>query len=172
MSLSLSLFSLFLEFTWKSPVVHVKLSATCLSLSLCQHGSAPALSVMQIFLRVNMAALNATVIWPVRIRHSSHDFGWQSSHSVDLAGWQAKMASNEIWIPWRNAHKPHSAWCTSSLQINETLQPFIYCCFSRLFLKLPVVHGKLPKTATALIGLKRSWWTILKEEYFFWINHH
>ena len=23
---------------------------------------------------------------PVRIRHSSHDFGWQSSHSVDLVG--------------------------------------------------------------------------------------
>ena len=44
---------------------------------------------------------------PVRIRHSSHDFGWQSSHSVDLAGWQAKMASIEIWIPWRDAHKPH-----------------------------------------------------------------
>ena len=36
---------------------------------------------------------------PVRIRHSSHDFGWQSSHSVDLAEWQAKMASIEIWIP-------------------------------------------------------------------------
>ena len=36
---------------------------------------------------------------PVRIRHSSHDFGWQSSHSVDLAGWQAKMASIEIWMP-------------------------------------------------------------------------
>ena len=30
---------------------------------------------------------------------SSHDFGWQSSHSVDLAGWQAKMASIEIWTP-------------------------------------------------------------------------
>ena len=49
---------------------------------------------------------------PVRIRHSSHDFGWQSSHSVDLAGWQAKMASIEIWIPWRNAHKPHWSECT------------------------------------------------------------
>ena len=47
-------------------------------------------------------------IGPVRIRHSSHDFGWQSSHSVDLAGWQAKMASIEIWIPWHNAHGPHS----------------------------------------------------------------
>ena len=44
---------------------------------------------------------------PVRLHHSSHHFGWQSSHSVDLAGWQAKMASIEIWIPWRNAHKPH-----------------------------------------------------------------
>ena len=65
---------------------------------------------------------------PVRIRHhSSHDFGRQSSHSVDLAGWQAKMASIEIWIPWLNAHKPHwlgdstlhimSAWCW---QINFT----------------------------------------------------
>ena len=40
-----------------------------------------------------------TAMGPVRIRHSSHDFGWQSSHSVDLAGWQAKMASIEIWIP-------------------------------------------------------------------------
>ena len=38
-------------------------------------------------------------VGPVRIRHSSHDFGWQSSHSVDLAGWQANMASIEIWIP-------------------------------------------------------------------------
>ena len=36
---------------------------------------------------------------PVRISHSSHDFWWQSSHSVDLAGWQAKMACIEIWIP-------------------------------------------------------------------------
>ena len=46
---------------------------------------------------------------PVRIRHSSHDFATLSSHSVDLAEWQAKMASIEIWIlaPWRNAHKPH-----------------------------------------------------------------
>ena len=41
----------------------------------------------------------------VWIRHSSHDFGCQSSHSVDLAGWQAKMASIEIRTPWRNAHK-------------------------------------------------------------------
>ena len=44
---------------------------------------------------------------PVRIRHTSHDFGWQSSHSVDLTGWQAKMASIAFWIPWRNAHTPH-----------------------------------------------------------------
>ena len=40
------------------------------------------------------------IMGPVRTRHhGSHDFGWQSSHSVDLAGWQAKMASIEIWIP-------------------------------------------------------------------------
>ena len=49
----------------------------------------------------------ASPMGPVRLRHSSHDFGWQSNHSVDLAGWKAKMASIEIWIPWRNAHKPH-----------------------------------------------------------------
>ena len=38
---------------------------------------------------------------PVRIRHNSHDIGWQSSHSVELAGLtlQAKIASIEIWIP-------------------------------------------------------------------------
>ena len=28
---------------------------------------------------------------------SSLDFATQSSHSVDLAGWQAKMASIEVW---------------------------------------------------------------------------
>ena len=30
----------------------------------------------------------------------------QPRHSVDRAGWQAKMASIEFWIPWRNAHGP------------------------------------------------------------------
>ena len=59
---------------------------------------------------------------PVRIRHSSHDFGWQSSHSGDLAGWQAKMASIEIWIPWRNAHKPHSN--RVDLPLDPKLQSF------------------------------------------------
>ena len=32
---------------------------------------------------------------PVRIRHRSHYFATQSSHSVDSAGWQAKMPSIE-----------------------------------------------------------------------------
>ena len=45
---------------------------------------------------------------PVRIRHSSHHFATQSSHFVDRAGWQAKMASIAFWIPWCNAHGPHS----------------------------------------------------------------
>ena len=44
---------------------------------------------------------------PVRIRYSSHDFTTQSTQSLDRAGWQAKMASIEIWIPWRNAHTPN-----------------------------------------------------------------
>ena len=48
------------------------------------------------------------MLGPVWIRHTEFTrFGWQYSHSVDLAGWQAKMASIEIWIPWRNAHKLH-----------------------------------------------------------------
>ena len=41
----------------------------------------------------------AMLMGPVRIRHNLHDLGWQSSDSVDLAGWQAKMASIESWIP-------------------------------------------------------------------------
>ena len=48
-----------------------------------------------------------TQIGPVCIRHSYHHFATQSSHLVDRAGWQAKMASIEFWIPWRNAHGPH-----------------------------------------------------------------
>ena len=43
------------------------------------------------------------------VRHRSHHFATQSSHFVDRAGWQAKMASIEFWIPWRNAHGPHSS---------------------------------------------------------------
>ena len=39
----------------------------------------------------------------------------QPSHSVDRAGWQAKIATTELWIPWRNAHKwlwaaPQDEW--------------------------------------------------------------
>ena len=64
----------------------------------------------------------------VRIRHSSHEFATQSSHSVDLAGWHAKMASIEIWIPWCNAHRPH--WCMiSSLDVGRTLAR-IYCYYT------------------------------------------
>ena len=35
---------------------------------------------------------------PVRICHRSHHFATQSSHYVDRAGWQAKMASIEFWM--------------------------------------------------------------------------
>ena len=44
---------------------------------------------------------------PVRTRHGSHQIATQSSHFVDRAGRQAKMTSIDIWIPWRNAHKPN-----------------------------------------------------------------
>ena len=44
--------------------------------------------------------LNARVAqWSQYKRHRSHDFATHSSHSVDRAGWQAKMASIEFWIP-------------------------------------------------------------------------
>ena len=42
----------------------------------------------------------------MRIHRISHHFTTQSSHFVDRAGWQAKMASIEFWIPWCNAHGP------------------------------------------------------------------
>ena len=45
----------------------------------------------------------------MRIRHRSHHFATQSSHCVDRAGWQAKIASIEFWIPWHNAHT-HTSW--------------------------------------------------------------
>ena len=44
---------------------------------------------------------------PVRKRHYSHLFATQSSHFVDRAGWQAKMASIGFWTPCRDARKPH-----------------------------------------------------------------
>ena len=57
---------------------------------------------------------------PVWIFRSSHKFAIQSSHSVDLAGWQAKMASIEFWIPWCNAHRP---WphCKSEMCVSKNL---------------------------------------------------
>ena len=46
----------------------------------------------------------------VRIRHRSHQFASQPSHFVGRTGWQAKMASIEMWTPWRNAHGPQCVW--------------------------------------------------------------
>ena len=63
---------------------------------------------------------------PGWIRHSSHHFATRSSHSVDLAGCQAKMASIEIWIPWRNAHKPYY----QSDNAHSLLKEVMNFCFS------------------------------------------
>ena len=64
-------------------------------------------------------------MWALRIRHSSHEIATQSSHSVDRAVWQAKMASSEFWIPWGNAHglplHIHLRFC---LAIWENICPF------------------------------------------------
>ena len=48
---------------------------------------------------VSRAELSKILMGPVRIRQSSHHFAIQSSHSVDRAGRQVKMASIEFWIP-------------------------------------------------------------------------
>ena len=59
---------------------------------------------------------------PVRIHHSSHHFATQPSHFVDRTGWQAIMASIQLWIPWRNAHGPHSQFSFSGVFDTISLQ--------------------------------------------------
>ena len=91
-----------------------------LSLSLSQKslthniGSASALPIIQktiVHVREVARGDKHRVMGHVRLRHSSHDFGRQSSQSVNLklAGWQAKMASIEIWIAWNDACQPSKA---------------------------------------------------------------
>ena len=54
---------------------------------------------------------------PVWIGHRSCEFTTQASHSVHRAGWQAKMASIEIWMRRRKTHMPH---CEKHLRIAKT----------------------------------------------------
>ena len=58
---------------------------------------------------------------PVRIRRSSHGFGWQPSHSVDLAGWQAKMASIDIGYHDLMRTSPISLRCRTSANACKAL---------------------------------------------------
>ena len=51
--------------------------------------------------------LVCTFIGPVQTQKNSDEYDMQASHTVGGAGWQAKMASIEFWIPWRNAYGPH-----------------------------------------------------------------
>ena len=54
---------------------------------------------------------------PLRTLHSFHDFATQSSHSVDLAGWQAK------WLPLKSGY--HDEMCTSPIELcKETKKLF------------------------------------------------
>ena len=62
----------------------------------------------------------------VRVRYRSHEIATQSSHFVDRAGWQAKMASNELWMndafrpSWEHGHPSwHSNKEVTSLQFRE-----------------------------------------------------
>ena len=109
---------------------------------------------------------------PVRIRHSSHDFATctQSSHFVDLAGWQAKMASIGFWIPWRNAHKPHCrqrkigvsyVWRQEILfkqtQMLVTLSKYKLRSTSETWKKKKLEIGQ-EKKKWNLVGKERQWW--------------
>ena len=60
---------------------------------------------------------------PVHIRHHSHHFTTQSSNFVNTlrAGWQAKMASIEFWIPWHNAHGHHLLGCLLYIRLQDGL---------------------------------------------------
>ena len=59
-------------------------------------------------------------IGSAQIRHSLHEIVTQPSHSVDRAGWQAKMASIEFWIPCRIAHRLH--WSTQAMPLDNPPQ--------------------------------------------------
>ena len=70
------------------------------------------------FARLNLEAIGTVLFIPLQAAwcngakaHPSSitPFATQSSHSLDRAVWQAKMASIEVWIPWCNAHGPHCA---------------------------------------------------------------
>ena len=62
---------------------------------------------------------------PVWICHKSREFATQRSHSVDWAGWQApaKIYSIELWMPWRNVHRPscHSRMCSPTANFQSYL---------------------------------------------------
>ena len=114
--------------TWSLGRLHKHIFSVCVSL-LC-------IMYFRCVVRFNKAALSAScwrsgghdgdltslpsTMGHVRISHSSHHFATQASRSVDLAGWQAKMASIEIWIPWCNAHTPHyPCWCCSVVYLGQ-----------------------------------------------------
>ena len=66
------------------------------------------------------------------------------SHSVDLAGWQAKMAWIEIWIPWRNAQKPHLlpvTWSATSTLTRKHRKDLCQVC--QAVSRTPTFHKKL-----------------------------
>ena len=50
---------------------------------------------------------------PMRIRHSSHDFRWQSSHSVDLAGGGGGGGGKPTWLPLKSGY--HDVMRTSPI---------------------------------------------------------
>ena len=99
---------------------------------------------------------------PVRIRHSSHDFGWQSSHSVDLAGWQAKMASIEIWIQWRNAHKP---LCLLALGVNCQYVRRKAPILRPTFLQIESTWGDQERLSSMIIPRRRDCETSLTSSF-------
>ena len=68
---------------------------------------------------------------PVRTRYHSHHFATvtQSRHFVYRAMWQAKMASNEVWISWHNADGPR--WFLSKVEPSCSKSRSWCWCFRR-----------------------------------------
>ena len=77
-------------------------------LCVSRHGIQMSMDEFRILWLPGLSDHDVHIIGPVRIRHthSSHDFGWQFSHSVDISMhmWQANMASmgefRMLLLPW------------------------------------------------------------------------
>ena len=98
---------------------------------------------------------------PMRIRHRSYHFASQSSHFVDRTGWQAKMASIEIWIPWRKAHGPiqwKPFWLAAQLEPQSDWSGKNFCVS---YTWMMYAHGSpIPPNLTYFHSPFPTWWSL------------